>query len=137
MPDRSPAASRRGFRGSVQRFAGPEEASLALLSQAVTVALDGDDVTVVQQAVQDCRGQHGVAEHLAPVAHGLVAGEDQAAPLVAAVHQLEQQVRRPAFKGQIAQFVASVPKIPGDGIMRGFGRRIRPVFNRRQPWIGY
>ena len=71
---------------------GAQKPGLTFLPQAVALALDGDDVAVVQQAVQDGGGQHGVPEHLAPIAHGLVAGQDHAPPLVAAVHELEQQV---------------------------------------------
>jgi Transposase domain (DUF772) len=42
--------------------------------EPVAGPVDGDDVAVVQQPVQDGRGQHVVAEHAAPLAEGLVAG---------------------------------------------------------------
>lgn len=86
---RSPTAARlpRGAisAGAVHDLGGSEQPSFALFPQAVAVALDRDDVAVVQESVQDGRGQDGVAEQLAPVAHGLVAGEDQTAPLAAAL----------------------------------------------------
>jgi hypothetical protein len=40
--------------------------------EPIAGAVDGDDSAVVQQPVQDGRGQHVVAEHAAPFAEGLV-----------------------------------------------------------------
>src|SRR5205809_6141898 len=62
---------------------------LEAVLQAVAGAADGDDVAVVQQPVQDGRGQHVVAEHAAPLAERLVAGQQDRAALIAAGDQLE------------------------------------------------
>lgn len=53
---------------------GLDQPGLALGAQSVTITTDGDDVTVVQQSVEDGRGHHGVTEHLAPLANRSVAG---------------------------------------------------------------
>ncbi len=87
---------------SLGYLSGSNQSSLALLPEAVALALDGIDMAVVQEPIQDRRGQHRIPEHLALVSHRLVAGEDQAAPLVSAVHQLEKQVSRPTLERQVA-----------------------------------
>jgi site-specific DNA recombinase len=55
-------------------------------------SLGGDDIAVVQQPVQDGRGEHVIAEDAAPLAEGLVAGGQDGAAFVAAGHQLEDHV---------------------------------------------
>ena len=90
----------RRLGSGTQALPFAEQTGQAFFAQPIALAFDGNDVAVVEQPVQDGRGQDVVAEHLAPVPHRLVAGEDDAAPLVAAVHQLEQQVRRLTLKGQ-------------------------------------
>ena len=73
---------------------GLDQPGLALGSQSVTVTADGDDVTVMQQSVEDGGDHHGITEHLAPLADRPVAGDQQAAAFVAPGDQLEEQVGR-------------------------------------------
>ncbi len=95
---------------------GPEQPRATLLAQPVAIAANGQHVAVVQQAVQD-GGRHDlVAQHRAPVAHGAIGGEQDAAALVAAADQLEQQVRRRGFERQIAELVDD--QQPGLGQLR-------------------
>lgn len=82
----------RGAVGSGVGLGGAREPRFAIFLQPIGLALDAEDLAVVHQAVQDGGSQHGIALHFAPVVHGLVAGEDPAAALKAAVHELEQQV---------------------------------------------
>ena len=49
---------------------------LALLAQAEAVAADVDGRRVVQQSIQNGRGEHVVGEDIAPLTEGLVAGEN-------------------------------------------------------------
>jgi len=63
-----------------------------VLAQSVRVVLDGDDHGVVQQSVEQGRGDHGIAEDLGPFAESAVAGHDHGAALVTGVDQLEEQV---------------------------------------------
>src|SRR5690242_828538 len=60
-----------------------DQAGAPLLAQPVALATDRDDVTVVQQAVQDRGGNQGVPEDACPLAHAAVAGDQDATPLVA------------------------------------------------------
>lgn len=53
-------------------------------SSMVTVALDDYGRGMVQQAIEDCRGQDLVSEDFAPVDAALVARHHEAGPLVAA-----------------------------------------------------
>jgi hypothetical protein len=66
--------------------------------EPVAVALEGDDFGMVDEAV-DHGGDDFVAEDLAPAAEGLVAGDDERGPLVAAADQLEEQVGSLGFEG--------------------------------------
>src|SRR3546814_744335 len=63
---------------------GLHQAGTALLAQPIAVAADGDDLAVVQQAIEDRGGDDGIAEHAAPFPDRAVAGDQHAAALVAA-----------------------------------------------------
>ena len=63
---------------------GAEEAGVPFLPEPVALAADVEHVAVVQQPVQDGRGDDGVAEKLAPLAEALVGSQDDAAPLPSA-----------------------------------------------------
>jgi hypothetical protein len=65
---------------------------LGPILEAVAGPVDGDDLAVVQQPIQDRRGEYVVAEYAVPLAEGLVAGQQDRAALRAAGHQLEDQV---------------------------------------------
>ena len=68
-------------------------------------SLGGDDLGVVHKSVDHRGGDDVVAEHLAPAAEGLVAGDDQRGAFVAAGDELEEQVRRFGFEGDVAHLV--------------------------------
>jgi site-specific DNA recombinase len=68
-------------------------------------SLGGHHDAVVQQPVQDGRGEHVVAEDAAPFAEGLVGGEQDRAALVAAGDQLEDHVGVGAGQRQISHLV--------------------------------
>src|SRR5712691_12226980 len=67
--------------------------------------VDGDDVAVVEEAVEDGGGEDLVGEDLAPLAEGLVAGDDDGAFLVAAGDDLEDEIGVVAGQGEVAGFV--------------------------------
>src|SRR5262249_60583266 len=60
---------------------------------------------VMEDAVQDGSGDDAVAEHLAPAAKALIAGEDHGAALVAAADELKEEVGPGAIDGQVADLV--------------------------------
>ena len=53
-----------------------------LVFEAVAITADGDDVAVVQHAVEDGGGGDRVAKDHAPFGYGAVAGDEEAAALV-------------------------------------------------------
>jgi hypothetical protein len=58
---------------------GAEEAGPLLLSEAVALASDVEDVAMVEEPVEDGGGDDGVADHLAPRGEARVRGQDHAA----------------------------------------------------------
>ena len=65
-------------------YGSSQEPRLALLLQPIALALDVDRRRVVEQPVEDRGRQDLVVEDLTPVQEALVAGEDEARPLVPA-----------------------------------------------------
>ena len=61
-----------------------DEARATFLAQAIALPAEGEDVAVVEQAVEDGGGHHWVAKDLAPLGNVAVAGDQQTAALVAA-----------------------------------------------------
>jgi len=62
-----------------------------VLPESVAVALDVDDLAVVQQPVEDGGGDHGIPEELLPVGEAFVGGDDRGASLVAVGDELEER----------------------------------------------
>ena len=74
-------------------------------AESVAGAFEGEDVGVVDDAVDHCSSDGLIAEDGSPAAEGQVAGEDQGGVFVARRHELEEQVRSVLFEGQVADFV--------------------------------
>src|SRR5882724_6661240 len=68
-----------------------QQAGAPLLAEPVAVAANGEDVAVMEQAVEDGGCHHGVAEHCSPLADRAIAGDQHAAPLVEPADQMKQQ----------------------------------------------
>ena len=68
-------------------------------------AVDGEDLGVVQEAVDDRDGLDFVAEQLGLFGDALVAGDDHRGAGVAAVDQLEEPVRVAVFESEVANLV--------------------------------
>ena len=56
------------------------------------MALDVDHPAVVQEPVEDGRGDHRVSEELLPVTKALVRGDDGRTPFVAVGDELEEEI---------------------------------------------
>lgn len=63
-----------------------------LVFEAVAITTDGDDVAVVQHAVEDGGGGDRVTKDHAPFRYGAVAGDEEATAFIAPRHQLEEQM---------------------------------------------
>lgn len=73
---------------------------------AVGVTVQGDDVGVVDEAVDGGGGHDVVAEGLAPAGEGQVGGDDDRAGLIAGGDELEEQGGGCGVEGQVADLVA-------------------------------
>ena len=62
------------------------------LLEAVGLAVDGDDLGIVHQAIDQRDDAGGVGEHLAPLGEWPVGGDDGAVFLITPRDQLEHQV---------------------------------------------
>ena len=60
---------------------------------------------VVQEAIEDRRGEHLVAEDGAPLRDDLVGRDEQAAALVATGDELEEEMRAAPLERQVAELV--------------------------------
>ena len=71
----------------------------------VAVAPDVDDVPVVEDAVDQRRRHHFVAEHAAPLLEALVRRQNRGVALVPRVDELEEQDRAVLAHRQVADLV--------------------------------
>ena len=78
---------------------------IGVLAQSVAGALDLDDHSMVQQAIQQGGGDDGIAEHLAPFGKAAVRGQDHGTAFVAGVDQLKEQVATAGDDRQVADFI--------------------------------
>ena len=85
-----------------------------MLSKAIAGALDLDDLSVMQQAIEQGCGDNLVAEDVAPFAEAAVGGEDHGAALVTCVDELEEQVGTAGGDRQIADLVDDQESVAGD-----------------------
>ncbi len=72
---------------------------------ALARAVELDEPSVVHDAVDDRRGELVVSEHHAPFRELDVGGDDEAAPLVAVAHDLEQEPRALLVERDVAELV--------------------------------
>ena len=93
-----------------------EDAGLAFLPQPVALAADVDRRREVQQPVQDGGRQDLVGKDVAPVAVGLVRGQDDRAAAVAAADELEQELGGHAVEREVAHLVQDQQLGPAEGV---------------------
>ena len=82
--------------------------------ESVAVAFEGDDVGVVDEAVDHRGGDDVVTEYFAPTAEGFVGRDDQARAFVAGGDELEEQVRRFGFERDVADFVDDEQRVAAE-----------------------
>ena len=80
---------------------GLEESCLPLLSQSIALAFDIDRDGMVEEPVENRRGDNRIPEDLAPGAEALIAGEQNRALLIASRDELEEQVGPLPINGDI------------------------------------
>src|SRR6266436_6287198 len=84
---------------------GRGNAAEVAVFKPVAVSFQGDDIGVVDEPIDHGGGDGVVAEDLAPASERLVAGHDEAGPLVAAGDQMEEQVGGLGLERDVADLV--------------------------------
>jgi hypothetical protein len=80
-----------------------------VLFHAVTAAIDGDHLSVVQEPVQQGRGQHLVSQQVSPVGKARIGGQNDRTMLVARRDQLKEVVSLLLRQLGVADFVDEKP----------------------------
>lgn len=81
-------------------------AGLALVFETIAFPGDGQDMGVMQQAIQQCGGERRVlGKGMVPLSKGQIAGDDQAPFPIPRGDDLEEQVGLLTVHGQVADFV--------------------------------
>jgi hypothetical protein len=91
--------------GDANRGRQPTAQERGRCSAAALRSVHGDDFGVVDEPVDHGSGDDLVAEDFAPAAEWLVGGDDQRGSLIAAGDELEEQVCRLGFEGNVADLV--------------------------------
>ena len=82
-----------------------EKPRLLLFPQSITLALDVERRGMVQGSVQDRGGQDMIVEDLAPIRKALIAGHNEAAPLVPAYQEAEEETGFFPREREVAEFI--------------------------------
>ena len=98
---------------------GLEQARLPLFPQTITLAFDIDRDGMVEQSIENRRGDDGIPEDLAPGAEALIAGEQNRALLIAPGDELEEQIGALPINRDIADLVNDQEL--------GLGQHLEPV----------
>src|SRR5258708_22014062 len=92
-------------------FGGGGDAAQVTVLEPVGIAFERDYLGVVDEPVDHRGGDHVVAEYLAPPAERLIAGHDQAGPLIPGRYQLEEQVGGLALERDVAGLIDDPDRI--------------------------
>jgi hypothetical protein len=117
--------------GSLRGLGGADEAGLELVLEPVRVAPDVQGDGVMEDAVQDGRGDDPVAKDLPPAPEALVAREDHGPAFVAATDELEEQVGAGPVDRQVTDLV-----VVGDGHLGIWGAltAVFPLARQQRCW---
>src|SRR3954447_10528770 len=94
--------ARQGSGLRTAALAGAPLGALASLLGAIGLALNGDDLGVVEQTVDQGDDAGGAGKGLAPFGERAAGGDDSAALLVAAIDQFEEQVGVAGGVGEVS-----------------------------------
>ena len=75
------------------------------VSAAIALALDGDDVAMVDDPIDECGGAGGIGKNRGPFAEVEVGSEDDTLLLIPSIDNLEEQIGIAVVVGEIAKFV--------------------------------
>ncbi len=70
----------------------------------------------MEQAIQDCGGEDGVMEDLAPIEEALVRGDNHAGMFVSSSYQAEKETGFGVGQRQVANFIHDTAPAVGAGV---------------------
>jgi hypothetical protein len=82
-----------------------QQPAATLFLQSIAVTADGDDVTVVQQTIEDGGGDDGIAEYRAPLADAAVAGEQDCTAFVTTADELKEEMCCTGLQRQVPELI--------------------------------
>jgi len=106
---------------------GLEESCLPLLSQTITLAFDIDRDGMVEEPVENRRGDNRITKHVAPGAEALITGEQNRALLIAPGDELEEQIGALPINGDIPDLINDQEL----GLGQHLEAVLQPVFGER------
>jgi hypothetical protein len=112
---------------------------IGVLTQAITRALDLDDDGVMEKAIEQCGGDDGVAEDLAPFGKAAIGRQNHGAPFVAGIDELEEQIAAAGNDRQVTDLVddRAIPSLRQSSAMlvspRSPSRTMR-IFSSAEYW---
>jgi len=74
-------------------------------TEAVAGAFDLNDDGMVEQTIEECRGDHRVTENFTPFGKAAIAGQDHGALFVAGIDELEEEVGAAVGDREVANLV--------------------------------
>src|SRR5262245_4539142 len=106
MRDAQGKSGRRRYHMCMSGNAWARGLTLQLVFHAETLAFDNHRLGVMQQPIQDGRGEGAViVENLGPLLEGAVRGDDNRPLFIAQRDDLEEEIRSRLVNGEIAEFV--------------------------------
>lgn len=84
-----------------------------VLAQAVAGSFDLHDDGMVEQTIEQCRGDDRIAEHVTPFGKAAVGGEDHGPAFVARTDELEKQIAAAGHDREVADPVDDQQRCPG------------------------
>lgn len=109
-----PRADRRSWRRLGRRFSVRaclggrfrfDQPGFEFLAQPIALPFDVDRDRVLEESIENGRGNHGIAEDFAPVAETLIARQNDRAPFVATRDELEEQIGALPINRNIADLI--------------------------------
>ena len=85
---------------------------IGVLTQAVARPLDLNDDGMVKQPIEQCGGDYGVAEDLAPFGEAAVGGQNHGAAFVTSIDELEEQIAAAGDDRQVSDLIDDQERSP-------------------------
>src|SRR5512133_431771 len=83
--------------------------------EPIARSVNRNHLAMMEEAIEDRRGQYLVAEHASPFTEGLVGGQDDGTVLIAFRYDLEDEIRVRSIQWKVANLVNQQDRGPSVG----------------------